>query len=141
MQWIAWFLLGGIAFGDAERIIEQNARQRLADLQAYIEANPEAKDLDVAYAALVEDHERMGEDEEANTEKRRMAALVSVLVLVVTGGAVLDSFGDTALNRSAPSLTSEIGDTIFSQYIVPFEAVSVLLLAALIGAIVVARKD
>lgn len=83
----------------------------------------------------------LGEDEEANTEKRRMAALVGVLVLVVTGGAVLDSFGDAAVNRSAPSLTSEIGDTIFSQYIVPFEAVSVLLLAALIGAIVVARKD
>ena len=69
----------------------------------------------------------LGEDEEANTEKRRMAALVGVLVLVVTGGA--------------PSLTAEIGDTIFSQYIVPFEAVSVLLLAALIGAIVVARQD
>ena len=33
----------------------------------------------------------LGEDEEANTEKRRMAALVGVLVLVVTGGAVLDS--------------------------------------------------
>ena len=83
----------------------------------------------------------LGEDEEANTEKRRMAALVGVLVLVVTGGAVLDSFGDAAVNRSAPSLTSEIGDTIFSQYIVPFEAVAVLLLAALIGAIVVARQD
>ena len=83
----------------------------------------------------------LGEDEEATTEKRRMAALVGVLVLVVTGGAVLDSFGDAAVNRSAPSLTSEIGDTIFSQYIVPFEAVSVLLLAALIGAIVVARQD
>ena len=83
----------------------------------------------------------LGEDEEANTEKRRMAALVGVLVLVVTGGAVLDSFGDAAVNRSAPSLTAEIGATIFSQYIVPFEAVSVLLLAALIGAIVVARQD
>ena len=83
----------------------------------------------------------LGEDEEANTEKRRMATLVGVLGLVVTGGAVLDSFGDAAVNRSAPSLTSEIGDTIFSQYIVPFEAVSVLLLAALIGAIVVARQD
>jgi len=35
----------------------------------------------------------------------------------------------------------EIADSIFSQYIVAFEAVSVLLLAALIGAIVVARKE
>ncbi len=34
-----------------------------------------------------------------------------------------------------------IADSIFSQYIVAFEAVSVLLLAALIGAIVVARKE
>jgi NADH-quinone oxidoreductase subunit J len=83
----------------------------------------------------------LGEDEEANIEKRRMAVLVGVLVLVVTGGAVLDSFGDAAVNRAAPSLTAEIGDSIFSQYIVPFEAVSVLLLAALIGAIVIARKD
>ena len=35
----------------------------------------------------------------------------------------------------------EIADLTFSQYIVAFEAVSVLLLAALIGAIVVARKE
>lgn len=34
-----------------------------------------------------------------------------------------------------------IADSIFSQYIVAFEAVSVLLLAALIGAVVVARKE
>ena len=34
-----------------------------------------------------------------------------------------------------------VSDSIFSQYIVAFEAVSVLLLAALIGAIVVARRD
>ena len=35
----------------------------------------------------------------------------------------------------------QIADSIFSQYIVAFEAVSVLLLAALIGAVVVARKE
>jgi NADH-quinone oxidoreductase subunit J len=35
----------------------------------------------------------------------------------------------------------QIANSIFSQYIVPFEAVSVLLLAALIGAVVVARKE
>jgi NADH-quinone oxidoreductase subunit J len=70
-----------------------------------------------------------------------MALMVGVLLLVVTGGALLDSFGDAAMDRSRPSLTAEIGDSIFSQYIVPFEAVSVLLLAALIGAVVVARKE
>lgn len=35
----------------------------------------------------------------------------------------------------------QLADQIFSQYIIPFEAVSVLLLAALIGAVVVARKE
>ena len=35
----------------------------------------------------------------------------------------------------------QIADAIFSDYIVPFEAISVLLLAALIGAVVVARKE
>jgi NADH:ubiquinone oxidoreductase subunit 6 (subunit J) len=30
---------------------------------------------------------------------------------------------------------------IFSQFLIPFEVISVLLLAALVGAIVIARKD
>jgi NADH-quinone oxidoreductase subunit J len=34
-----------------------------------------------------------------------------------------------------------VSDSIFSTYLVPFEVVSVLLLAALVGAIVLARKD
>jgi len=37
--------------------------------------------------------------------------------------------------------TSQVSDSIFSTYLVPFEAASVLLLAALIGAIVLARRD
>ena len=37
--------------------------------------------------------------------------------------------------------TEQVSDAIFSTYIVAFEAISVLLLAALIGAIVVARKE
>ena len=37
--------------------------------------------------------------------------------------------------------SKQIADSIFTDYIVPFEAVSVLLLAALIGAVVVARKE
>jgi NADH-quinone oxidoreductase subunit J len=37
--------------------------------------------------------------------------------------------------------TDQISDSIFSTYLLPFEAASVLLLAALIGAIVLARRD
>lgn len=53
---------------------------------------------------------------------------------------------DPSVQRRVPGAevygnNKEIADAIFSQYIVPFEAVSVLLLAALIGAVVVARKE
>jgi NADH:ubiquinone oxidoreductase subunit 6 (subunit J) len=70
-----------------------------------------------------------------------MAAMVGALVLAVMAAALVDTFRDAELSRAQPSLTADVGDLIFSQYIVPFEAISVLLLAALIGAIVVARGD
>jgi NADH-quinone oxidoreductase subunit J len=37
--------------------------------------------------------------------------------------------------------TADVGESIFRDYVLPFEAISFLLLAALIGAIVLARKD
>lgn len=53
---------------------------------------------------------------------------------------------DPSVQRRVPGAevygnNRDVADSIFSQYIVPFEAVSVLLLAALIGAVVVARKE
>ena len=43
--------------------------------------------------------------------------------------------------QATGSNTAAVSDTIFTQYLVPFEVVSVLLLAALVGAIVLARKE
>jgi len=37
--------------------------------------------------------------------------------------------------------SAALGSALFSTYVLPFEAVSFLLLAALIGAIVLARRD
>jgi NADH-quinone oxidoreductase subunit J len=45
---------------------------------------------------------------------------------------------------SAPAThttTAAVGEALFRDYVLPFEAVSFLLLAALIGAVVLARKD
>ena len=44
-------------------------------------------------------------------------------------------------SRPRPVRTAEVSDSIFRSYLVPFEVVGVLLLAALIGAVVLARKD
>ena len=51
----------------------------------------------------------------------------------------LDGVGSAAI--AAERGTRPVGDAIFSTYLVPFEVVSVLLLAALVGAIVLARRD
>jgi len=82
-----------------------------------------------------------GDDDGVTGERRLMAGLVGLLVFGVMAAALVESFADAELSRSGPSTTADIADSIFGYYIVPFEAVSVLLLAALIGAIVVARKD
>ena len=82
-----------------------------------------------------------GEDDGVTGERRLVAGLVGLLVFGVMAAALVESFEDAELSRSGPSTTAELADSIFSDYIGPFEAVSVLLLAALIGAIVVARRD
>ncbi|MEM9466085.1 MAG: NADH-quinone oxidoreductase subunit J [Actinomycetota bacterium] len=71
-----------------------------------------------------------------------LAAIVAAMLGGVIIYALVDQFEDTELPED-PTLfrTGDVGDEIFSQFIVPFEAVSVLLLAALIGAIVLARRD
>ena len=83
----------------------------------------------------------MGDDESVGREKRAMAAFVSALLLAVMAIALVDTYEDDRLVIDEPQRVAQVSDSIFSQYIVPFEAVSVLLLAALIGAIVVARQD
>ena len=83
----------------------------------------------------------LGEDESVDKEKRSMAAFVGVLLFAVMALALVDTWGDDRVVIDEPQRVAEVSDSIFSQYIVPFEAVSVLLLTALIGAIVVARKD
>jgi NADH-quinone oxidoreductase subunit J len=45
--------------------------------------------------------------------------------------------GDPAIGSN----TAAVSDTIFSRYLIQFEVISVLLTAALVGAIVIARRD
>jgi NADH-quinone oxidoreductase subunit J len=52
-----------------------------------------------------------------------------------------DAYGRSKVTLTEPTSTSVLATSIFKTYIVPFEAVSILLLAALVGAIVLARRD
>ncbi len=83
-------------------------------------------------------------DAELDHENKTWAVMVSVLLAAVMGYALWDRFADDEIADGAEltvQRTAEVSDSVFSTYIVPFEAISVLLLAALIGAIVVARRD
>ena len=81
-----------------------------------------------------------------DNQQRGLAALVGLGVLagliVLIQGAFSDtrfSAGDNA--RVLAGKSHSVGGAIFGHFVLPFEVVSVLLLAALIGAIALARRD
>jgi len=72
----------------------------------------------------------------------KIAALVlGAALLGLMSYALLDGFRDSEFGDMVVQRTAEVSDSIFSTYLLPFEVLSVLLLAALIGAIVLARRD
>jgi NADH-quinone oxidoreductase subunit J len=67
--------------------------------------------------------------------------VVGIALAGVLGYALIDAFGSDKVGDLEPQTTAAVADSIFSTYLIPFEVVSVLLLAALVGAIVLARKE
>jgi NADH-quinone oxidoreductase subunit J len=77
-----------------------------------------------------------------NTLRARVGALVvGAGVFVMLTWFMAEAWGGKRIANQAATTTSALGLAIFRNYVLPFEAVSVLLLAALIGAIVLARRD
>jgi NADH-quinone oxidoreductase subunit J len=71
------------------------------------------------------------------------AAVVAALVGAVLVTTVVAGFSDVRLDLDGTVVGSAemTGATIFEKWVLPFEVLSVLLLAALIGAIVLSRGD
>ncbi len=76
-----------------------------------------------------------------DNEQRGVALLASAAVFGVFTWLIWRSFGDEQIPLQKVTRTQEIGESLFSRFILPFELVSVLLLAALVGAIVLAKRD
>ena len=78
-----------------------------------------------------------------DNDQRPLAALCGVAIFAVTSFILVEAFEgqEITLERSEGTLTRSVGDVIFSTYVLPFEVVSVLLLAALVGAVVIARRE
>lgn len=83
----------------------------------------------------------IGRLSDLDNEQKGIAAVVSLLLLGFLGWTLWDAFGREKLVIDQPQTVAQVGDSIFQTYVIPFEVISVLLTAALIGAIVIARKD
>ena len=81
--------------------------------------------------------------EALDNQQRGIAFLVAAGVLAGLAYLLLDAFPfaestEVELERAG---TAQVGAAIFTDFVLPFEVISILLLAALIGAIALARRD
>ncbi len=80
-----------------------------------------------------------------DNDLRGAAGAGPILMFGTLTAILVDAFGGDEIRFGkqlvAQGRTSSVATDIFRNYLVPFEIVSMLLLAALIGAVVLARKD
>jgi NADH-quinone oxidoreductase subunit J len=79
--------------------------------------------------------------EALDNQQRGFAAITGLVVLVGLGILLWESFRDARIDLEASGATAGVGLSLFRSFVLPFEVVSFLLLAALVGAIVLARKE
>ena len=85
---------------------------------------------------------RTGKDADLNNKNTLIAAPVALLLFGVMAYVLLKGYSDDKLPAGGvPTSTRTVSDLIFKPYLLPFWALSFVLLAAVIGAIVLARKD
>ena len=83
----------------------------------------------------------IGQEPGLDNHQRGLAALVALFLLGVLGAVVVDGFGRQKVQFGPILRTPSLTGSIFGTYVVPFEVSSVLLLAALVGAVAIARRD
>ncbi|HEY3004233.1 MAG TPA: NADH-quinone oxidoreductase subunit J [Kribbellaceae bacterium] len=69
------------------------------------------------------------------TRRSPFAAVVAAVLAVILGAGVVLAFGNEKLERDTSGAAQDVGTAVFRTWVLPFEVLSVLLLAALVGAI------
>jgi NADH-quinone oxidoreductase subunit J len=89
--------------------------------------------------------QQSGKDMPAPSTGRKIAALVAALLGVAFTGTLLYEANFEATNTVFDNEVSRIGEAMLNTetdgFALPFEAVSILLLAAMVGAIVIAMRE
>ena len=85
---------------------------------------------------------RIGRETDLNNTYWKLGIPVSLALFAAMAIALVNSFGDDKMPEGDSIVTTkQVSDQIFGPYLLPFWALSFVLLAAVIGAIVLARKD
>jgi NADH-quinone oxidoreductase subunit J len=84
---------------------------------------------------------QIGKEAGLNNRNFLIGVPVAVVMFGLLAWVIVDAVGDDVIADSAPTPTVALSDQFLSIYLIPFLAVSFVLLAAAIGAIVLARKD
>lgn len=84
----------------------------------------------------------IGKDADVDNEQRWLGALVALFLLAALGAVLSDAWGKQKIEfEGTIQRVGNVSDAIFGPYVIAFEVASVLLLAALVGAVAIARRD
>ena len=79
------------------------------------------------------------------TKLKGFAIILGILLAAEGIYIAVNALNDTAVASAEPAATTtttyDIGELLFSKYLLPFEVTSLILLAALIGVIVLVKRD
>jgi NADH-quinone oxidoreductase subunit J len=67
-----------------------------------------------------------------------LAALLFLVILETTQG--IETLGTPSTNESY-STVANLGKVLYGQYLLPFEIISIMLLAAMVGAVMLGKKS
>ena len=85
---------------------------------------------------------RIGAESDLNNKNWFFGIPIALALFVAMAMALDSGFGSQKMPADSPvATTQEISDQIFGPYLLPFWALSFVLLAAVVGAIVLARRD
>jgi NADH-quinone oxidoreductase subunit J len=83
----------------------------------------------------------IGKEADLDNNQRWAGLVVGLLLFGVLAAVLAKAFGREHIHTTTVQRTADVANSIFSAYVIPFEVVSVVLLAALVGAVVIARRD
>ncbi|WP_112249044.1 NADH-quinone oxidoreductase subunit J family protein [Kribbella monticola] len=75
------------------------------------------------------------------TRRSPFAAVVAGVLFLLLGTGVVIAFGNKKIKPVPAGAAADVGTAVFRVWVLPFEVLSVLLLAALIGAIVLSQRS